>query len=66
MQACGIFSGGGGILKYLTKGKSCIMCLNSIYWIPIFVVIVFAISILLTIFYKNLQLYLLRMNYKKQ
>lgn len=56
---------GGGVLKHLTKGKADIVCLNNIYWIPIFVAIVFMISIALTNFYKYLELYFLRRRRKK-
>lgn len=42
------------------KGRNYIMNLNSIYWVPIFVIMVLMISILLTIIYDNLKTRFLR------
>lgn len=49
----------GCTLIYSIKGSDYIMSLNNIYWIPIFVVIVFLISVLLTIMYEKIMVYLM-------
>lgn len=48
-----------GKIIYVIKGRGYVMSLNNIYWIPIFAVIVFLISVLLTVVYEKMMVYLM-------
>lgn len=50
----------------LIKGKDYLTSLNNLYWIPVFVVMVLIISVLLTVVYNNLELFVIQRKHKKQ